>query len=69
MKTYIDYMNDPDIINEPIPLREIHAIRLLIQEETKDLTQEQRLERTRNAVLEAENRLGIKFRRLGESSL
>jgi len=66
MKTSLDYMNDPDIVNEPMALREIHAIRLLIQDETKDLTREQRLERTRKAVSDAENRLGIKFRRLGD---
>ena len=66
MKTYLDYMDEPDIINEPMALREVHAIRLLIQDETKTLTQEQRLERTRNAVAEAEKRLGIKFRRPSE---
>jgi hypothetical protein len=61
-------MNDPDIINEPMALREVHAIRLFIQAETKDLSPKQRLERTQNAVLEAEKRLGIKFRRPGVSS-
>ena len=66
MKTYLDYMDEPDIINEPMALREVHAIRLLIQDETKTLTQEQRLERTRNAVAEAEKRLDIKFRRLSD---
>jgi len=35
-------MNDPDIINEPMPLREIHAIRLMIHDETKDMTPEER---------------------------
>ena len=38
MKTLNDYMNDPDIINEPMPLREVHAIRLMIYDETKDMT-------------------------------
>ena len=37
-KTLDDYMNDPDIINEPSALREVHAIRLMIQDETKDMT-------------------------------
>ena len=63
MKTYLDYMDDKDIVNEPMALREVHAIRLLIQDETKDMTPKQRGERTRKAVVEAENRLGIKFRR------
>ena len=40
-KTLDDYMNDPDIINEPMPLREIHAIRFMIQDKTKDMTAEE----------------------------
>ena len=35
-------MNDPEIINEPMPLREIHAIRLKIYDETKDMTVDER---------------------------
>ena len=31
-KTLEAYMNDPDITNEPMPLREIHAIRLMIHD-------------------------------------
>ena len=38
MKTLDDYMNDPDIINESMALREIHAIRLMLHDETKDMT-------------------------------
>ena len=41
-KTLDDYMNDPDIINEPMPLREIYAARLKIHDETKDMTTEER---------------------------
>jgi hypothetical protein len=37
-----DYMNDPDIINEPSALREVHAIRLMIHDETKDMTAAER---------------------------
>ena len=36
------YMNDPDIINEPMPHREVHAIRLKIYDETKDMTTDER---------------------------
>ena len=36
-------MNDPDIINEPMPWREIYAARLKIQDETKDMTTEERV--------------------------
>jgi hypothetical protein len=41
-KTLDDYMNDPDIINEPMALREVHAIRLMIHDETKDMTAAER---------------------------
>ena len=41
-KTIDCYMNDPDIINEPMPLREIYAARLKISDETKDMTAEER---------------------------
>ena len=41
-KTLEAYMNDPDIIDEPMPLREIHAIRLMIHDETKNMTPEER---------------------------
>ena len=67
MKTYLDYVDEPDIIKEPIAMREIHAIRLLIQDEIKDMTPMQRADRTRNAVLEAEKRHGVKFHRTGDS--
>ncbi|MDR2972008.1 MAG: hypothetical protein LBU83_08785 [Bacteroidales bacterium] len=35
-------MDDPDIADEPSALKEIHAIRLRIYDETKDLTFEER---------------------------
>jgi len=35
-------MNDSDIINEPMPLREIHAIRLKISDEIKNLKVDER---------------------------
>ncbi|MCL2112170.1 MAG: hypothetical protein FWH32_08035 [Clostridiales bacterium] len=36
------YMNDPDIANEPMPLREVHAIRLKIYDETKGMSADER---------------------------
>ena len=36
------YMNDPEIINEPMPLRQLHAIRLMIHDETKNMTVNER---------------------------
>jgi hypothetical protein len=38
IKTIDDYLNDPDLADEPSALREIHAIRLMIHDETKDMT-------------------------------
>jgi len=38
MKTIDDYMNDPSIIDEPLALREIHAIRLKTHDETKGMS-------------------------------
>jgi len=38
MKTINDYLNDPDLVNEPEALREVHAIRLKIHDERKEMT-------------------------------
>lgn len=63
MSSYLDYMDDPDIVNEPRFLREVHAIRLMIQDETKNMSPEQRMEYTQKTVIDAEEKYGIKFRR------
>jgi hypothetical protein len=31
-------MNDPDIADEPMALREVHAIRLMLRDETRNMT-------------------------------
>jgi len=36
-KTWDDYMNDPDIINEPMGLRITYAMRLKVQDEKKGI--------------------------------
>jgi hypothetical protein len=41
-KTFDDYLNDPELANEPIALREVHAARLMIQDETKGMSAEER---------------------------
>ncbi|MDR0403202.1 MAG: hypothetical protein LBH35_06395 [Treponema sp.] len=44
MKTIQDYMNDPRILNDPLmkkalePVKQIHAIRLKLQDETAGMT-------------------------------
>jgi trimethylamine:corrinoid methyltransferase-like protein len=45
MSDYRDYLNDPDIVNEPMPMREIHAIRLMIQDETSEMSQNEQVRR------------------------
>jgi hypothetical protein len=37
-KTLDDYLNDPDLADEPEALREVHAIRLKLHEERKGMT-------------------------------
>jgi len=37
-KTLDDYLNEPEFANEPSALREVHAIRLKIYDEIKDMT-------------------------------
>ena len=41
-KTLDDYLNDPDLVNEPTALREVHAARLFIQDETQGMTTAER---------------------------
>ena len=41
-KTLDDYLNDPELADEPSALREVHAIRLMIRDETKDMTAAER---------------------------
>jgi hypothetical protein len=38
MRTFEDYMATPEIVDEPLFLREVHAARLLIQDETKGMS-------------------------------
>jgi hypothetical protein len=38
MKTIDDYLKDISLINEPVALREVHAARLKIQDETRNMT-------------------------------
>ena len=37
MKTIEDYMDDPSLADEPMPLREVHAVRMLIHDETRNM--------------------------------
>jgi hypothetical protein len=52
MKTINDYMNDPRLLNDtsPEPVREVHAARLKIQDETAGMTRAERAEYSRKKV-------------------
>ena len=60
MNNYEKYYNDPEIVNEPAPLREVHAIRLMIHGETKDMTLDQRKLRLSKIVDVAQKEFGFK---------
>jgi hypothetical protein len=38
MRTFEDYMATPEIVDEPLYLREVHAARLMIQDETRGMS-------------------------------
>jgi hypothetical protein len=50
MKTVQDYLNDPRLLNDPgmaaalEPVREIHAARLMLQDETAHMTTAEKIE-------------------------
>ena len=56
MKTLEDYMNDPYIAKMRMPLREVHAIRLMIYDETKDMTSSERTAYFNESVKRARER-------------
>ena len=59
-KTIDDYFNDPDIINEPSALREVHAIRLKIYDETKEMTIAEKSAYFRKRAAQAMESFGLK---------
>jgi hypothetical protein len=58
------YMNDPDLVNEPSALREVHAIRLKIQDETKGMTPSEYNARVRERSQALLDSYGIKLQRV-----
>ncbi len=63
MKSLETYLCDPDIADEPLPLREIHAIRLKIQDETKDMNPAERAKNTTEQAKKLIEQYGLKIRR------
>ncbi|MDR0843446.1 MAG: hypothetical protein LBP68_08520 [Acidobacteriota bacterium] len=61
MIDYKIFMSDPDLADEPMSLREVHAIRLAIHEKTKNMTPEQRIEYYRKSGEATAKRYGFKI--------
>ncbi|MDR2741741.1 MAG: hypothetical protein LBB98_06255 [Treponema sp.] len=68
MKRVQEYMNDPRLLNDPgmlealEPVKEIHAIRLKIQDETAGMTTAERINFINNKGREALARHGLSSR-------
>jgi hypothetical protein len=62
MMTLEDYMDDARVINDPMPLREVHAIRLMIYDRTKNMTPAMRTQYYNNSIDEAQKKYGFKFK-------
>ena len=50
IKTWEEYYNDPEIVNEHPLLREIHAIRLKLHDERKGMTIDEKIAYTNAAT-------------------
>ena len=61
MKTLEDYMNDPSVANIPMPVREVKAIRLMIHDETKNMSSEQLNNYYNQVKQRAQKEFGMKF--------
>jgi hypothetical protein len=63
MKTIDEYMNDPRILNDPYmedgPIKEIHAARLKLQDETAGMTVQEKCDYLNNKARETLARHGI----------
>ena len=59
-KTYMDFYNDPSIADEPKPLREVHAVRMLIAHENEGLSPAQWAEKTNARAAAIMKKYGLK---------
>ena len=55
-----DYMNHPSVLNEPMPLREVHAIRLMIYDRIKDMSSSERTAYYNEMLVETQKKYGFK---------
>jgi hypothetical protein len=57
------YMHDSDIINDPMPLREVHAIRLMLHEKTAGMTPEEQTSYMHNQAQKMVDEFGLQVQR------
>ena len=73
MKTVQEYLSDPRMLNDPgmvkalEPIKEIHAIRLKLQDETAGMTEAERIEFINKRGREALARNGLSSRLAAQS--
>ena len=60
-KTFTDFYNDPSLADEPKPLREVHAARLLIASETEGLSPAQWAKTTNANAAAIAKKHGVKI--------
>jgi len=58
-KTLDDYMNDPALAGEMEALREIHAVRLMIHDEIKNMSPEEKRDYFHRGTIDCFARLGV----------
>ena len=63
MSDLTKYINDPDIVNEPMPLREVHAIRFMLQDETKYMSPEEHVDFINKEAQAIIDKYGLKVKR------
>lgn len=55
------YLQDPEIVGEPLPLREVHAIRLMIHDDTKGMTPAELRDYYQRSLDEASEKYGFRI--------
>jgi hypothetical protein len=67
MKTVQDYMNDPRMLNDPAmagalePIKEIHAIRLMLQDEMIGMSFEEKAAYNKQGAMDFFAKIGLPF--------
>ena len=67
IKSFEDYMDDPEIKDEPMGLRITHAMRFKVQDDIKDMTATERTAYFRKGAKATLEQMGISHLRLPET--